>query len=123
MSDARAISAQLVDIRNVGTHKVVKLTLHAPEEQAMQIMKLFGWPTGVNPIPVALARLDPLPPHPAAAAPRPADAPQPLPVGENKSKQRMSEKPYSTQAALRCKDARFRAFLRETNRRFARNEA
>ena len=29
----------------------------------------------------------------------------------------------SSQAALRCKDARFRAFLRETNRRFARDEA
>ena len=105
MTDARAISAQLVDIRNVGTHKVVKLTLHAPEEQAMMIMKLFGWPTGVNPIPVALARLDQplplraesqpsaeaaprpamlhspvgdettLPPHPAVAAPRPVLAP------------------------------------------------
>lgn len=61
MKDARAISAQLVDIRNVGTHKVVKLTLHAPEEQAMKIMEMFGWPTGVNPVPVAIARLNPLP--------------------------------------------------------------
>jgi hypothetical protein len=59
MTDARAISAQLVDIRNVGTHKVVKLTIHAPQEHAMHIMELFGWPTQVDPVPVALARLQP----------------------------------------------------------------
>src|SRR5262245_12050060 len=61
MTDARAISVQLVDIRNVDTHKVVKLTLHAPQEQALKLTELFGWPTGVNPVPVALARMEVMP--------------------------------------------------------------
>ena len=42
MSDRAAISAQLVDIRNIGMHKSVKLTLHVPAEQAELVMKIFG---------------------------------------------------------------------------------
>ena len=57
MKNAAAISAQLVDMRNVGAHKSLKLTLHVPEEQALKAIEAFGWPTGVNPVPVALARL------------------------------------------------------------------
>ena len=57
MTDA-AIMGSLVDVRNVGTHKSVKLTIHTPEEYAMKVVDPFGWPTGVNPIPVAIARLD-----------------------------------------------------------------
>jgi len=54
---AAAIAAQLVDMRNVGTHKVMKLTIHVPEEQALAAIAAFGWPTGVNPVPIAIARL------------------------------------------------------------------
>ena len=61
---AAAIAAQLVDMRNVGTHKVLKLTIHVPEEQALQAIAAFGWPTGVNPVPIALARMN----DPGAAA-------------------------------------------------------
>lgn len=57
MKDAAAIAAQLVDVRNVGQHKCVKLTLHVPAEQAEQVMDAFGWPTMVDPVPVAVARL------------------------------------------------------------------
>jgi hypothetical protein len=57
MKNAVAISAQLVDIRNVGHNKSVKLTLHVPAEQAGMVMEAFGWPTAVDPVPVALARL------------------------------------------------------------------
>ncbi len=57
MKDAAAIAAQLVDIRNVGQHKCIKLTLHVPAEQAGLIMEAFGWPTAVDPVPVAVARL------------------------------------------------------------------
>jgi len=56
---AAAIAAQLVDMRNVGTHKVMKLTIHVPEEQALAAIAAFGWPTGVNPVPIAIARLNP----------------------------------------------------------------
>lgn len=54
---AAAIAAQLVDMRNVGTHKVLKLTIHIPEEQALAAIAAFGWPTGVDPVPIAIARM------------------------------------------------------------------
>ncbi len=57
MKNAAAIAAQLVDVRNVGQHKCVKLTLHVPAEQAGLVMAAFGWPTAVEPVPVAVARL------------------------------------------------------------------
>lgn len=57
MDDATAISAQLVDARNIGTHKSLKLTLHIPAEMAEAFIRDFGWPTAAEPIPVALARL------------------------------------------------------------------
>lgn len=56
---AAAIAAQLVDVRNVGHNKCIRLTLHVPAEQAPLVMNAFGWPTLVDPVPVALARLDP----------------------------------------------------------------
>jgi len=58
MSAPAAITAQLVDVRNVGMHKCIKLTLHVPAELAGQVMAAFGWPTSVDPVPVALARLN-----------------------------------------------------------------
>lgn len=54
-----AIQGQLVSIKNVSTHKSACLTIHVPEEQALQAIEAFGWPTMVNPVPVALARIDP----------------------------------------------------------------
>ena len=55
---AAAITAKLVDMRNVGTHKVLKLTIHVPEEEALKAIAAFGWPTGVAPVDVAIAQLD-----------------------------------------------------------------
>jgi hypothetical protein len=59
MKDAAAIIAQLVDIRNVGQHKCMRLELHIPPEDAPLVMAAFGWPTMVNPVPVILARFVP----------------------------------------------------------------
>ena len=53
-----AIQAQLVDMRNVGTHKSLKLTLHIAEEYALKAIETFGWPTGAHPVDVVLAQLD-----------------------------------------------------------------
>lgn len=53
-----AMAASLVNLRNVSTHKVVALTLHLPAEQAQAIIDLFGWPTMVSPVSVAIARLN-----------------------------------------------------------------
>ncbi len=57
MKDVAAIAAQLVNMRNVGTHKSLQLTLHIPEEYALKAIEAFGWPTMTNPVPVAVARL------------------------------------------------------------------
>lgn len=59
MASPAAIQGQLVSIKNVSTHKSACLTIHVPEEQALQAIEAFGWPTMVNPVPVALARIDP----------------------------------------------------------------
>jgi len=54
-----AIGATLVGIKNVAIHKSVALTIHVPQERAMEVINMFGWPTMVDPIHVAVARLDP----------------------------------------------------------------
>ena len=60
MTELAIIAGTLVDVRNIGTHKSVKLTVHVPEELATKVVQAFGWPTMADPIPVAVARLDPV---------------------------------------------------------------
>ena len=89
MKNAAAISAQLVDVRNVGQHKCVKLTLHVPAEQAGMVMAAFGWPTQVDPVPVAIARL-----NPEAAKEVMPDRPGPVPTNDTQSREEvMPNKP------------------------------
>lgn len=57
MNDARAITGSLVDVRNVNTHKCVRLIIDVPAENALKVISAFGWATMVNPVPVAVARL------------------------------------------------------------------
>lgn len=99
---AAAISAQLVDIRNVGQHKCVKLTLHAPEEHAMAIMEAFGWPTMVAPVPVALARLG------VTAAGPPRQISNASPAGAKRTFEDMT---CAQQAGMLSQDRAFRLFL------------
>lgn len=102
MSDApAAITAQLVDVRNVAAHKSVRLELHVPAEQAGLVMAAFGWPTMADPVPVALARLH----SPAEPIAKP-EAP--------KERRPFSELPYSTQAAMRCREADFHKYCEST---------
>lgn len=46
-----------MDVRNYGTDKCVKLTIHVSAERAMEVIEAFGWPTNVNPVSVAVAGL------------------------------------------------------------------
>jgi hypothetical protein len=109
MSDLAAIQAQLVDIRNVGTHKSLKLTLHVPEEYALKAIEAFGWPTGANPVPVALARLnlekEVVRPdrHDPAADKSPGRA----------EPRTFDSLPLPQQAGILCQEGGFRAFLNE----------
>lgn len=104
MTAPAAIAAQLVDMRNVGTHKSLKLTLHVPEEYALKTIEAFGWPTMVDPVPVALARLDP----DQAAKPRPKVA---------------VEKRLTQQAGICCSDPVFRRFMVEEGKAYSPDES
>lgn len=98
MTAPAAITAQLVDVRNVAAHKSVRLELHVPAEQAGLVMAAFGWPTMADPVPVALARLQPTAKPDATPAPA-------------KERTPFADLPYSQQAAMRCQEPRFAEFL------------
>ncbi len=58
MSDRPAVIAgNLVDAKNVNTHKVFRLVIDVPAEHAVRVIEAFGWPTMAAPVPVAVARL------------------------------------------------------------------
>ena len=52
-----AMFGSLVDIKNVNSHKSVRLTIDIPAEQAPEVVEMFGWPTQAQPLPVAIARM------------------------------------------------------------------
>jgi hypothetical protein len=70
-----AIMGSLVNLKNVSTHKSLALTIHVPAEAAQQVLAAFGWPTMVDPVPVAVARLEEVA---AQAEPAPKDVLQTL---------------------------------------------
>ena len=104
MSTAAAIAAQLVDIRNVGEHKCVKLTIHVPWEQALRVTDAFGWPTMAAPIPVALARLN---------QESGVTQSHPQQVLMSKAKRPWREIPAANQAGILCSDQSFWRFVVE----------
>jgi hypothetical protein len=53
-----AVMGSLVNLKNVATHKCIALTIHIPAEAAQEVLAAFGWPTMVDPVPVAVARLE-----------------------------------------------------------------
>lgn len=105
-----AIQGSLVNMRNVGTHKSVALTVHVPEELAQRVIEAFGWPTAAAPVAVALARL-----NPASSNGRTPDFESvnagSTPAAGTKERRRFSELPPAQQAALKCQDEAFRRFM------------
>jgi hypothetical protein len=130
MKNAAAISAQLVDMRNVGTHKVLRLTLHVPEEQALQAIAAFGWPTGVNPVAVAIAALDlsnvadtaPMSVARGAAATDSA-ADRALPSAPRLHKPVAPDKRLAQQAGIVCSDPTFHRYVEEKYRALGHTRA
>ena len=96
-----AIMASLVDVRNIATHRCVRLEIHVPVEQAALVMQAFGWPTMADPVPVAIARLVP---EAEAKAKEPA-----------KEKRDFSELRPSQRAALLSKTEAFWKFVGARN--------
>jgi hypothetical protein len=105
MNAPAAIQAQLVDVRNVTSHRCVRLEIHVPAEQAGLVMAAFGWPTMADPVPVALARLV-------------EHEPSTMELIE-KHRIPFDQLPLPQQAAMRCNDIGFRAFIRERGGRAA----
>jgi hypothetical protein len=98
------LDGMLVDVRNVASHKCVRLSIEVPAERAREVLEAFGWPTGVDPIPVAIARL-------GAVAQR---IEQPDPTGKVAgSIPAGSPKTYAQQAGILCQQQSFRRFLGE----------
>lgn len=97
MASACAITGSLVNMRNVGTHKSVALTIHVPEELAHKVIEAFGWPTAASPVAVALARLQTAKSEPEVTKPH----------------RRMNELPLPQQAGILCGDERFAKFVKE----------
>jgi hypothetical protein len=117
MSNLAAIQAQLVDIRNVGSLKSLKLTLHVPEEHALKAIEAFGWPTGANPVPVALARLNLEKEVVCPDRQESISETRPDPAAD-KSPGRAERRPFDSlplpqQAGILCQEGGFRAFLNE----------
>lgn len=114
MDKPAAIAAQLVDIRSVGAHKSIKLTLHVPQEQALLAIEAFGWPTNVAPVPVAIARLT-NDAEQAASRDGGADIglPAPPPALPKPRKPVSPDKRLAQQAGRCCKDPVFLRFLKE----------
>jgi hypothetical protein len=116
--NAAAIQAQLVDMRNVGTHKSLKLTLHIAQEFALEAINAFGWPTMQDPVPVALAHLNPetvnevMPDKRATPEPSndtsPASGPD-IPARAHKPV--AADKRLAQQAGICCADRQFQLWL------------
>ena len=109
MSKPAAIAASLVDVRNIAAHKCIRLEIHVPAEQASLVLQAFGWPTAVDPVPVAIARL-----KPEKAASEPPQATEPP-----KPRRKFHDLPLPQQAALRCNEAAFQLFVSERYQEFA----
>lgn len=101
MMEHAAIQGTFADLKSVKTRSVVQMVVEIPIEQAEQIVRAFGFPQPGAEIAVAVARLNPEKAEAALAPPEPPAKP----------KKRFHELPLSQQAALRCLDARFRAYL------------
>jgi hypothetical protein len=96
-----AIAASLVDVRNIAAHKCVRLEIHVPAEQAGAVLEAFGWPTAVDPVPVAIARLN----HVPETETHDADE-------FEKPRRQWSSLPATTRAAMLCDETAFLAFLK-----------
>lgn len=114
MKNAAAIDAQVVDIQNDRMHKgFIKVTLHVAAERGALLTKALGWPTYTEPVPVALARLDPERMVPNTDDKSTADK-SPAPDLDRPVRARKpvdADKRLAQQAGICCADPVFQKFL------------
>jgi hypothetical protein len=105
---AAVTHGQLVDVRNVNQHKCVRLIIDVPAELAPSVIKAFGWPTQVNPVPVAIARLIESPQQQEEqAAPRKA----PVPTAQPRQSHPAGAPTYAQRLGIACSQPGFWRFL------------
>jgi hypothetical protein len=101
MADPAAFQGSLVNLKNSPTHKSVVLQVEVPEEYGEAIVRAFGWPTRMKPLPVAVARLE--------------GSGEQLKQPERRPKPRhFDELSPAEQAGILCKEEDFAEFLRAT---------
>jgi hypothetical protein len=98
MADPAVFQGSLVDLKNVGTHKSVRLIIEVPEEYGEAIVRAFGWPTRVKPVSVAVARLE-----------RDAPKRETEPVA---SQRRFEDLSPAQQAGILCREPDFAEFIK-----------
>lgn len=110
MTDKPIIHASLVDARNVASSKEIKLDVRIPAEMAAKFLEVFGWPTQVSPVSVAIVPL-----MDGAGA---EEEPEEKPVSEDAFKRidaeprhHFTDMPRMKQAGIRCREPAFWAFL------------
>ena len=99
--DVAVFQGELVNLKNVSTHKSVMLHIEVPEEYGAALVAAFGWPTRVKPVSVAVARLE-------GGGEQPKREPEPS----------ASPRPFESltpaeQAGILCKEPDFDRFVRE----------
>lgn len=102
-----AIDGNLVDVKNVNTHKVARLIIDVPAERAAEIIATFGWPTMVAPVPVAVARLN------LSAAKEEAEPEASTNAATGRPPREWGSLSLATQAGIRCGEEAFWKFLSE----------
>lgn len=128
MTKPAAISGYLVDIRNLGYEKSIVLKITVPAELAMSVMEIFGWPTSVDPVSVAIARLNEnrkgviedtkassetdTPPRSDVGGPTPDGASVPDKPIRRRTPVAL-EKRLAQQAGICCSDPVFQKYLRD----------
>lgn len=103
-SRAHLIEGTFADIKSVKTRGVAQIVIEIPIQNAEHAIRLLGYPQPATEVHVAIARLK----NGDGAIEEPAEPETP--------KQRLRDKSVGQQAALCCKDAVFRAYLREAFR-------
>jgi hypothetical protein len=102
MADPAAFQGSLVNLKNSPTHKSVVLQVEVPEEYGEAIVRAFGWPTRMKPLPVAVARLE----GSGEQFKQPERRPKP---------RHFDELSPAEQAGILCKEEDFAEFLRTTS--------
>lgn len=112
MTAATIIAGSLVDAKNVNTHKVMRLIIDVPAENALKVIAAFGWPTMVNPVSVAVARLNEAPAPSCLGASSSGEREPESDPGLPAERERLPKSPAQIAGYL-CTLGSFQEFLRE----------